>query len=77
MNAEAAHDQSRGRTPGASEAIASGARRHTNECWLTFVHLDDEGRPAAVPPLKLETQEDRLMNDLAQRRRESLLTEKR
>jgi hypothetical protein len=30
-----------------------------------------------VPPLKLETQEDRLMNDLAQRRRESLLTEKR
>ena len=60
-----------------AEAIASGVRRHTNECWLTFVHLDDEGRPAAVPPLKLDTQEDRSMNDLAQRRRESLLTEKR
>ena len=60
-----------------AEAIATGVRRHTNECWLTFVHLDDDGRPAPVSPLKLETQEDRLMNDLAQRRRESLLTEKR
>ena len=60
-----------------AEAIPTGVRRHTNECWLTFVHLDDDGRPAPVSPLKLETQEDRLMNDLAQRRRESLLTEKR
>jgi len=84
MNADAAHDPSRRKTPRASEAvvayaeaIATGLRRHTNECWLTFVHLDDEGRPAPVPPLKLEIQEDRLMNDLAQRRRESLLTEKR
>jgi acyl-CoA hydrolase len=60
-----------------AEAIATGMRRHTNECWLTFVHLGDEGRPAAVPPLKLETQEDRLMHDLAQRRREALLAERR
>ena len=60
-----------------AEDIASGLRRHTNECWLTFVHLDDEGKPAPVPPLKLETQEDRLMNDLALRRRETLLVEKR
>ena len=59
-----------------AEEIASGVRRHTNECWLTFVHLDDEGKPAPVPPLTLETQEDRLMNDLAQRRREALLSEK-
>ena len=60
-----------------AEAIATGVRRHTNECWLTFVHLDDEGKPAPVPPLKLETQDDRLMNELAQRRRDALLTEKR
>src|ERR1700738_4757147 len=44
-----------------AEHIASGGRRHTNECWLTFVHLDDDGEPAAVPPLRLETDEDRLM----------------
>jgi acyl-CoA hydrolase len=59
-----------------AEDIASGVRRHTNECWLTFVHLDDDGNPAPVPPLKLETQEDRLMNDLAAKRRELLLAER-
>jgi acyl-CoA hydrolase len=60
-----------------AEDIARGVRRHTNECWLSFVHLDDEGKPTPVPPLKLETQEDRLMNELAQRRRDALLAEKR
>jgi acyl-CoA hydrolase len=59
-----------------AEDIASGVRRHTNECWLTFVHLDGEGRPAAVPPLLLETREDRSMNELAVRRREQLLAER-
>jgi acyl-CoA hydrolase len=59
-----------------AEDIANGIRRHTNECWLTFVHLDGEGRPAAVPGLILETREDRSMNELAQRRREQLLAER-
>ncbi len=60
-----------------SEHIASNVRRHTNECWLTFVHLDDEGKPAPVPPLVLETEEDRLRNELAARRREQSLAERR
>jgi acyl-CoA hydrolase len=60
-----------------AEDIATGMRRHTNECWLTFVRLDDDGNPTPVPPLKLETQEDRLMHDLAQRRRDTLLAERR
>jgi acyl-CoA hydrolase len=59
-----------------AEDIAHGIRRHTNECWLTFVHLDEEGRPAPVPPLVLETDEDRQMNELAMRRREQLLADK-
>jgi acyl-CoA hydrolase len=59
-----------------AEAIATGVRRHTNECWLTFVHLDDDGRPAAVPPLELHTADDRRINQLAQRRREALLAER-
>jgi acyl-CoA hydrolase len=58
-----------------AEDIASGVRRHTNECWLTFVHLDDDGEPASVPPLLLETDEDRMMNEVAVRRREQLLSE--
>ena len=60
-----------------AEDIASGERRHTNECWLTFVHLDASGKPAPVPPLLLETHEDRLLNDVAAKRREALLAEKR
>ncbi|HEY5440381.1 MAG TPA: acyl-CoA thioesterase [Gemmatimonadaceae bacterium] len=59
-----------------AENIASGVRRHTNECWLTFVHLDDEGNPAPVPPLLLETDEDRLLNEVATRRRDQLLAER-
>lgn len=60
-----------------AENIATGTRRHTNECWLTFVHLDDEGNPAEVPPLRLETAEDRALNDAAARRREQALAERR
>ena len=59
-----------------AENITTGERRHTNECWLTFVHLDDDGKPAAVPPLKLETDEDRELHAIAARRREHLLAER-
>ena len=59
-----------------AEDIASGERRHTNECWLTFVHLDELGKPAEVPRLLLETDEDREMHALAARRRELLLAER-
>ena len=59
-----------------AEEIATGTRRHTNECWLTFVHLDEHGRPAPVPPLTLETDEDRRVHDLAARRRERALAER-
>lgn len=58
-----------------AEDIASGVRRHTNECWLTFVHLDEEGLPSPVPSLLLETDEDRHLNEVANRRREQLLAE--
>ena len=59
-----------------AENIASGVRRHTNECWLTFVHLNEEGTPTPVPRLTLETADDRRMHDLALSRREALLAEK-
>ena len=60
-----------------AEEIASETRRHTNECWLTFVRLDDEGKPAPVPRLKLETAEDQVLHDIAARRREQSLAERR
>ncbi|MEP6690401.1 MAG: acyl-CoA thioesterase [Gemmatimonadaceae bacterium] len=60
-----------------AEDIATGRRRHTNECWLTFVHLDAAGQPAPVPPLTLETDEDRVMHEIARRRRDQSLAERR
>lgn len=60
-----------------AEDITTGIRRHTNECFLTFVHLDEEGKPAPVPKLRLETKEDTLLNELAARRREQQLAERR
>lgn len=59
-----------------AEDIPSGHRRHTNECWLTFVRLDDEGRPCPVPPLVLETPEDHRLHAIAARRREQALAER-
>ncbi|MDB4881545.1 MAG: thioesterase superfamily protein [Gemmatimonadetes bacterium] len=59
-----------------AENITTGERRHTNECWLTFVHLDELGKPAAVPPLRLESDEDREMHAIAARRREHLLADR-
>jgi acyl-CoA hydrolase len=59
-----------------AEDITTGERRHTNECWLTFVHLDELGKPAPVPPLSLETDEDRELHAIAARRREQQLAER-
>jgi len=54
-----------------AEQIETGRRRVTNVCYLTYVALDKlNGRPAGVPPLILETDEDRRLNAAAVRRRE-------
>jgi acyl-CoA hydrolase len=52
-----------------AENVSIGVKRHTNECWLTFVHLDEDGKPTPVPRLRVETAEDRDLYDLASARR--------
>jgi acyl-CoA hydrolase len=53
-----------------AENVETGVRRRTNTCFLTYVALDRlNGRPAAVPPLILETDEDRRLHAAAERRR--------
>jgi len=42
-----------------AENLLTGERRHTNTCYLTFVALDDAGRPAPVPAVLPETEEER------------------
>jgi acyl-CoA hydrolase len=52
-----------------SEAIRTGERKLTSKAFLTFVSLDDDGKPAAVPPLLIETPEDQERCRAAQERR--------
>jgi acyl-CoA hydrolase len=54
-----------------AEQVETGFRRVTNRCFVTYVALDKlNGRPAPVPPLILETDEDRHLWEMALRRRE-------
>jgi len=41
------------------EDLLTGARRQTSTAYLTFVAIDKQGRPAPVPPLVLETEDER------------------
>lgn len=42
-----------------SENILTGERKHTSSAYLTFVAIDQNRVPHPVPPLILETQDDR------------------
>jgi acyl-CoA hydrolase len=41
-----------------AENMLLGTRRHTNSCYVTYVALDRDGKPAEVPTLELETEAD-------------------
>lgn len=41
------------------ENVLTGERTHTSSAYLTFVAVDEYGQPKSVPPLRLETREDR------------------
>ncbi|WP_126977703.1 acyl-CoA thioesterase [Frigidibacter oleivorans] len=53
-----------------AEDIRAGTRRHTNSCYFTMVAVDDEGRPAGVPPLVPATDAERQRMRAAELRRE-------
>jgi acyl-CoA hydrolase len=52
-----------------SEETLTGARLRTSRAYLTFVALDAHGVRTAVPPLLLETDEERTVSEEAQIRR--------
>jgi acyl-CoA hydrolase len=42
-----------------SENIFTGERKHTSSAYVTFVAIDQNREPHSVPPLILETEDDR------------------
>jgi len=53
-----------------SEDSVAGVRRRTTQAFLTFVALDDDGKPVPVPSLILKTSEERRRYREAGRRRD-------
>ncbi len=52
-----------------SEDSVAGVRKHTTTAFLTFVALDETGKPVPVPPLIVKTREERRRYREAGRRR--------
>ena len=56
-----------------TEDMQTRTRRYTTKAYLTFVALDGHGRPRALPPLELVTDEDRRRHAEGERRRKERL----
>ena len=56
-----------------SEDLLTGRREQTSTAYLTFVAVDTKGRAAQVPPLLLETEEERREARAADARRAARL----
>ena len=52
-----------------SEEALTGFRQRTSRAFLTFVAIDEQGAHVEVPPLLLETDEQRAVCDAARERR--------
>ena len=59
-----------------AENPITGERTYTNTAYLVYVALDDHGRPTTVPPLKAETDEEKLRMEKARERQERRLKNK-
>lgn len=56
-----------------AENFITGEVRHTASAYLTFVAIDDKGKPAAIAPLEFHSEQDRRRNRESMARRESRL----
>ena len=59
-----------------AEDIAKGTRVHTGNAFVTFVALDDNGKPTSVPTLRIENPEDQKRFDEGKIRMERRLKER-
>src|SRR5690606_27104182 len=56
-----------------TEDMRTGERRYVTKAYLTFVAVDDHGKPRPIPPLELVTEEDRRRHADAEFRRAARL----
>jgi uncharacterized protein (TIGR00369 family) len=59
-----------------TENLLTSEIRHTSSAYLTYVSLDKSGRPRELPPLILETAQEKRRNADAKARREVRLVER-
>lgn len=56
-----------------TEDMHTGERRYVTKAYLTFVAVDDHGKPRPIPPLELVTEDDRRRHADAEFRRAARL----
>ncbi len=60
-----------------AENFLTGERRHTASAYLTYVALDSDGKPKNVPPLSLQTEDEKRRHREAEERRKIRLEERK
>jgi acyl-CoA hydrolase len=60
-----------------AENVLTGDARHTNSCYVTYVALDENGRPTEVAPIVPETADEKRRYDRAAKRRANRVMERR
>src|SRR3954464_2850199 len=56
-----------------TEDMRTRSRRYVTKAYLTFVGIDDSGRPRGIPPLTLSSDDDRRRHTDAEHRRHERL----
>lgn len=59
-----------------AENPVTGEQTYTNTAYLVYVALDDDGRPTSVPPLQVETEDEKRRMAKAEERQERRLKNK-
>lgn len=60
-----------------AENLDTGEVVHTGTAWLTMIALNERGRPVTIPPLLPETEEEKALHDLARKRYEARVEERK
>jgi acyl-CoA hydrolase len=60
-----------------AENLVSRQVKHTNTAYFVYVALDANGRPTPVPPLRLDTDDERRQWDAAEKRQANRLAQRK